>query len=205
MAETQAVPMVAALDMPLVPDRTCGACDACCIQLVIDDPLLKKRNGVRCRHLTAGSGCGIYDQRPRTCQAYFCGWRLLPWVREPLRPDRSGVLFMLRRRPSPFAHSEGEVETSLMVMLLSVRAVEAEGLPETIAAAIAAGIRVFVGIPGPPGMTGAEVEVTMALYEAVRTRDKPAVLAVLRECWTGGRRGKREKIKLGRPRPSAGR
>ena len=79
----------------LVAGRECGTCNVCCVALTIDDPALRKAQGYRCRNATRDNGCTIYEDRPGTCRAFFCGWRRLKWVREPLRPDRSGVLVRL--------------------------------------------------------------------------------------------------------------
>jgi hypothetical protein len=50
-------------------------------------PELDKPNGVRCEHLTA-SGCGIYDSRPPTCEAFRCEW-LAGQGGLSTRPDRT--------------------------------------------------------------------------------------------------------------------
>ena len=200
MAElAAATPMTSSGGMPPVPGRECGECDACCIHLTIIDPALKKVQGVRCRHLAADARCGIYDSRPDTCRTFYCAWRTLAWVREPLRPDRSGVLLKLREQPAAFAMTANAVELTLACQLLTRGGIEADGLAETIAAAIVAGIRVFVEIPGPAGYTSGSAEITHAVQDAVRVRDKPAVLALLRQCWDHGQRGQRQKIRLDKP------
>lgn len=199
MIEQEAAdPMNSPAGLPLVPGRECGECVACCIHLTIRDPALTKAQGLRCPHLAAASGCGIYAVRPATCRSYHCGWRLLKWVRESLRPDRSHVLIGVRERPVAYATADRQTEMTLSVLLLSSRAMAAEGLPETIAAAIAGGVRVFVEVPGRPGYTSAVAELTDALQDAVRTRDKPAVLALLRRCWAEGRKGGQSRIRLAR-------
>jgi hypothetical protein len=76
-----------------LPGRTCGTCQVCCVDLEIDDPQLHKPDETPCLHLVAGGGCGVYATRPRTCAAWYCGWRLLN-VDETLRPDRCGVLMV---------------------------------------------------------------------------------------------------------------
>src|SRR5580693_3027169 len=88
--------MVEAVSGDLVAGRECGPCNACCTALTIDDPDLQKVQGYRCKHSQRDGGCGIYAARPQTCQEFFCGWRRLKWVRETLRPDRSGVLVQLQ-------------------------------------------------------------------------------------------------------------
>src|SRR6266702_770795 len=79
----------------LVPGRECGNCNVCCVALTIDDEALQKAGGCRCPNSLPDKRCGIYETRPRTCSSFYCGWRLLKWVREPMRPDASGVLVQL--------------------------------------------------------------------------------------------------------------
>ena len=44
--------------------RACGPCTACCVELKIDAPELRKKARAPCPHLTA-SGCGIYEGAAR--------------------------------------------------------------------------------------------------------------------------------------------
>jgi hypothetical protein len=76
----------------LVPNRECGPCTACCKDLTIDVPELKKPPGILCTHCMVGKGCGIYETRPPVCQAWFCGWRQMPNLDDEWRPDRSEIL-----------------------------------------------------------------------------------------------------------------
>ena len=82
-------------------------------------------------------GCGIYATRPRTCHEYFCGFRRLDWVPESLRPDLSDVLTGLRYDAPP---SDAKRRLGVSFFLLSRAALEAESLPETVAAAVTAGL-----------------------------------------------------------------
>lgn len=68
--------------------RSCGACNACCIYLDIDE--LDKREHQRCRHLR-DDGCSIYQSRPRACKTFFCLWRLGFFAASD-RPDKAGLL-----------------------------------------------------------------------------------------------------------------
>jgi hypothetical protein len=54
---------------------------------------LAKPEGTWCAHCTPGRGCGIYERRPETCDAFSCQWLLNPYLPEALRPDRSKVIF----------------------------------------------------------------------------------------------------------------
>lgn len=69
--------------------RGCGPCQACCTWLKV--PELPKDAGKVCEHL-CHSGCGIYDQRPRSCRKFECLW-LKGELPEEARPDKIGVIF----------------------------------------------------------------------------------------------------------------
>lgn len=79
--------------MTALKKRTCGPCQACCVELKIDTPEFRKKAEVACPHLTP-DGCIIYETRYRLCQEFLCGWRTLPELDDAWRPDKSGVLVM---------------------------------------------------------------------------------------------------------------
>lgn len=79
---------------PVLVDRACGECTACCTELTVDTPDFAKRAGTPCVHL-AERGCGIHAVRPRICQTWFCAWRRVASMPEEARPDRSGLLVSL--------------------------------------------------------------------------------------------------------------
>jgi hypothetical protein len=79
--------------MTALNKRVCGPCNACCVELKIDVPQLRKKARESCRHLTA-AGCGIYGARPGVCRQFLCGWRLFEDMVDDWRPDLSGVLAM---------------------------------------------------------------------------------------------------------------
>ncbi|MGZ3264957.1 MAG: YkgJ family cysteine cluster protein [Croceibacterium sp.] len=84
---------------PLVEDRACSECVACCVEIAIDDPQLSKPAGTPCVHC-GPRGSAIYDTRPHSCRAWFCAWRRLPDLPDHLRPDRSGLMACLMERPA---------------------------------------------------------------------------------------------------------
>lgn len=91
---------------PIVPGRDCGECNACCIDLNIREPELKKPAGTPCPHLN-GKGCGIYDGRPSVCRNWHCLWRRIAAMPDGLRPDRCGVTFAFvwdGEARNPFEH-----------------------------------------------------------------------------------------------------
>ncbi|MES2444229.1 MAG: YkgJ family cysteine cluster protein [Pseudomonadota bacterium] len=76
---------------PVLANRACGDCTACCTALTVDTPDFKKRAGTPCVHLAA-QGCGIHAVRPTICRTWFCAWRRVAAMPEEARPDRSGLL-----------------------------------------------------------------------------------------------------------------
>ena len=181
----------------LVPGRECGSCNVCCYALTIDDPDMQKPQGYRCRNTLPDKGCAIYETRPQTCRSFFCGWRILKWVPNTLQPDQSGVLVRLHNE---VARETGVRTLGVVVTLLDGSALKAEGLAETVAAAVAAQIPVYLHVPGPPGHTASQARINEALEDAVVARDKAAVLEILRRARAMGKAGKHVPIKL-KPRP----
>jgi hypothetical protein len=178
----------------LVPGRDCGPCNVCCVALTIDDPELQKLQGYRCRHTTPDHGCAVYATRPQTCRTFHCGWRRLKWVRQTLRPDISGVLVRLHYEVS----KSGARHLGVIFSLLTNASLKAEGLAESVAAAVAAGIPVHLHVPGPPGHTAGQARINEVLQDAVRAKDKAAVLRILRQARAHGRHGDHRPIVLAR-------
>lgn len=68
----------------------CGDCKECCTALPVVE--LNKPMGVRCDHVCE-NGCGVYANRPESCQTFLCMWLQMPEVKLELRPDKCGVIF----------------------------------------------------------------------------------------------------------------
>ena len=75
--------------------RECGSCSACCTVIGVLE--LAKGTYEACKHLCE-AGCGIYAERPGSCQTFACQW--LRGVLEvdgaidtEMRPDACGVVF----------------------------------------------------------------------------------------------------------------
>lgn len=79
---------------PVLPERDCGDCTACCTHLTVNSPDFAKPAGIACSHLTPG-GCGIHAVRPHICRTWFCVWRRRADLSDAARPDRSGLLVSL--------------------------------------------------------------------------------------------------------------
>ena len=181
------------MEPQVLDGRDCGSCNVCCVMLTIDDPALQKPQGYRCRNAQRDNSCAIYATRPNTCRAFNCGWRVLRFVRPTLRPDQSGVLVRMHREVSA---KTGEGTMGIIVTLLSNASLKAEGLAETLAAAVSANIPVFLSVPGPPGFTSGIARINEALADAVAFKDKPGLLEILRQAYRKGRTGDHAPIRL---------
>ncbi len=175
----------------LVPGRECGTCNVCCIALTINEPPLQKAQGIRCKHNKTDNLCAIYENRPDTCRTFFCGFRYLHWIKPTLRPDVSGVLVRMQAEKPD---GSGVQKVSPVFMLLNRDALKAEGLAESIAAAVMSDVPAYISIPGAPGYTASHARVNEVLRHAVITKDKPAVLRLLRQIYAKGRGGKRVPV-----------
>ena len=187
---------MAATPLPLVPGRECGSCNVCCVALTIRDPDLQKAQGIRCVHNGPDNRCAIYDARPHTCRTFHCGWRHLKWVRDGLRPDQSGVLVRLQREKGD---GTGPPQLGVVFTILEERGLIAEGIAESMAAAVAARVPLFLEVPGPPGYTSGLGQVNAVLEEAVLAHDKAAMLDMLRQAWQHGHGGDNRPVMLEPP------
>lgn len=176
----------------LVASRSCGSCNICCVALTIDEPELRKAQGLRCKHTKSDNGCSIYEARPKTCRDFYCGWRQLAWIQESLRPDISGILIRPHKRLSPKPSSR----VGIAITLLTNKSIDADGLAETVATAVKNLIPLFLHIPGPPGFTSAIAQINQALAGPVAARDKLAILKVLSEGKVQADRGPFRRIVL---------
>lgn len=91
---------------PVLADRACGDCTACCTVLTVDTPEFRKAGGTPCVNLTP-NGCGIHPTRPHICRTWFCGWRRTETMPDQARPDRSGLIVSLNFERSPRNCFEG--------------------------------------------------------------------------------------------------
>jgi hypothetical protein len=160
----------------LVPDRTCGSCNVCCVIPKINESALLP--GYRCRNALSNGGCAIYETRPETCRNFYCGWRLLPWIDERLKPDQSAVFIRLTNDEKLLV---GCHRFALMVTILSREGLGAAGLVETIITSIKAQIDTYLIVPGPPGYTSCRSWLNDALGEAVKRADVLALKSLLDE------------------------
>lgn len=113
---------------PVLADRACGDCTACCTVLTVDTPDFSKPAGTPCAHLTS-HGCGIHPARPPICRTWFCAWRRIAAMPDEARPDRSGFLVSLNFVREPRNCFEG---VSINVRALAGGDALESGLAETI-------------------------------------------------------------------------
>ncbi len=166
--------------MDLVRDRVCGACTVCCRELTIDDPVLRKPAATPCAHCVPGQGCSVHASRPATCRDWHCGWRLLPWLGDALRPDRSGLLVLVEA-----AGDAGQGALVFNVVPAAADAgAEAVARPaslDVLGALVRENVPVFLGVKDATGRHGARLPLNAPLGSVARGRDGDAVRrAVLR-------------------------
>lgn len=81
----------------LTQKHACDGCTVCCEAIAVHE--LGKPFYTRCEHQIE-RGCNSYDQRPQSCRDFLCSWAAGFLGEDPARrPDKSGVLFFLRRYP----------------------------------------------------------------------------------------------------------
>jgi hypothetical protein len=135
-------------------------------------------------HCDEGKGCRIYLGRPQLCRDYHCGWQWLQVLPDSWRPDLSGVFVDRVRFDDP---NSGEIPADydrrfmLQLLLLRPDAIEGPDFAETVWMLVDAGVPIFLGACGPPGHQNALVFLNEAAKPAVAARDRPRVMAVLRQ------------------------
>ena len=90
----------------LVPQRSCGDCTVCCVELKIETAEISKEPGLPCEYKTE-KGCGIYNDRFPICHSFHCLWRYIEAMPDEARPDRLGIMFGLAQpnKPENIFHS----------------------------------------------------------------------------------------------------
>jgi hypothetical protein len=134
--------------MTALGKRQCGPCTACCVELKIDTPELRKKARMPCPHLDT-AGCGIYAAHPPVCQQFLCGWRLFKEMGDDWRPDLSGIL-ALRKAPDelPVAWRSAPYGVHLVV-IGGEAAVKRPAFADYVASLLARGIPAFLSAASP--------------------------------------------------------
>ena len=157
--------------LPLVENRDCGKCSACCVTLRIETEGFNKLADESCHHLI--DGCAIYESRPEVCRTWYCAWRYMAGLDEYWRPDKSNVLLRFRggERPGIILQSLG----------LPQEVFETERSLGLVTSLIENGIPVFISVPGKAGHCNAIIEVNERLAQAIETRRFIEMQAAMRE------------------------
>ena len=166
--------------MDLVQDRVCGACTVCCRELTLDDPALRKPAAVPCVHCVPARGCAVHASRPATCREWHCGWRLLPWLAEALRPDLSGLLVLVEAGEAP---GQGALVFNVVPAGAAdgARALASRAALDVLGALVREGVPVFLGVKDAAGRHGVRLALNAALGAVAQGPDGDALRrAVLR-------------------------
>jgi hypothetical protein len=161
----------------LVPDRDCGTCTACCRNLAIDDPELKKPPGILCVHCVEGKGCGIYETRPSACRVWFCGWRQMPQLDDSWRPDRCEILITGADQDIPAGYPH---EGLTFELLGSLEKISWPPLVQALSALIANSVPVFLSVRGAPGYVSGHVFLNDELSGVIALGDPAKIGHMLR-------------------------
>lgn len=164
--------------MPLVPGRECGGCTVCCTELHINAPSLKKLAGVRCPNLRDDCLCAIYETRPRTCSDFECGWRVMAALGDHWRPDRAGIVLIPKTRDNPPGYRAG---SGVQIMLLKPDALGNAELPGLVAQWVEARVPLYLTVAAPVGFIAPSAFLNEAVADAVRRKDRGALIVVLEE------------------------
>lgn len=161
------MPLAMTGQIELVPGRECGACNACCTHLLIDDPAMTKAPGSACRHWAVQGGCTIYANRPGACREYHCGWRCLADLNKTWRPDRSGVMINFRT----VADGGAERIAAHLIVIGGLEAARRPGFAGLAASLVDGGTAVHMVMPGNDGGQGRQALLNPLIAEAVAARD----------------------------------
>lgn len=162
----------------LVPGRNCDECTVCCTSLRIEEPELMKKADVPCPHLSCERGCSIYNERPGVCRTWYCGWRILPFLKADMRPDRAGVLIRTDASNYTFQPVSREDASKLLEM----------NVMNAIASLVANDFNVYLSVPTRPGFTNALMPLNAALKPSLKSMDfEEGVSAVKNVIFVGSR------------------
>ncbi|MCW5720396.1 MAG: hypothetical protein KIS86_04560 [Devosia sp.] len=150
------------MPLPVIEDRGCEGCTACCEFPPIRTEKLQKPANTLCPHCAEASGCTVYEVRPDVCRGFYCGWFFLPELTSDWHPVRSGVVIRSE-------HFEEDVVT-LLILELSAFLVSEE-FAGMIGAWVEQGVGVEFERVGPPGHLPAKMRMNELLAEAVAARD----------------------------------
>lgn len=151
----------------LVADRVCGECTECCKFIAIDDPALQKPTNLLCPHCVQDAGCSVYESRPQPCRGWYCCWRMLDFLSDDWRPDKSGIVIR------PEGLSDGEIT---VVIVDENKKFYSEEFVSLVAAWIENGINILFERVGPVGFYPVKIPVNSHLIEPIKRRELTQIL-----------------------------
>lgn len=160
---------------PPIAGRECGACTACCIELGIDDPQLRKPDHEACPYMVAGQGCAIHATRPQTCRNWYCGWRILH-LSDAMRPDRANIVLAPELDA---AVGSGKGGLRIIVLNEDRSALLQDELLTLVAKCVKGGVPIFLS--WGHGTFAKRALVNDAAKDAVASGDKAQFTAVLQD------------------------
>jgi hypothetical protein len=172
------------MSINLVANRQCGECTICCYTLQIEEEDLKKQADSPCHHLIENQGCSIYKKRPNVCSNWYCGWRLLDFLEDEFRPDKSGLLLRVDKNEFVFQALINPFDVLTKEKTLTI-----------IAASIEFGIKVFISVPTKMGFCNSKIEITKILEESVKTCDLQKTQIIMRDAIKYGINQETDSIK----------
>lgn len=120
-------------------------------------------------------GCGIHAGRPRTCAAWFCGWRLLT-LSDAMRPDRSQVLLVPEMCSEPGYRRGG---LKLVPIGTDPRVLLQDEIVDLAGRCIAGGVPIFLSYGA--GEQCRRLLINGSAERAVRAGDRAAFVRLLED------------------------
>ena len=155
----------------LIAGRACGACNACCEFLKIDEPQFRKAPAEVCRHWDKEQACTIYARRPESCRTFHCGWLQFNWLSADWRPDRSGILV----RPV----AQDGAPAIIFMVIEENDVLDNDEAAIVIGNVVASEVVAYLEVPGPPGYMGARLKLNAILSRAVQAGDLAEIRRLL--------------------------
>ncbi len=155
-----------------LPDsNTCGDCTVCCHSLLVKE--LSKPAGIYCQHCIPGKGCGIYETRFEICRTFLCGWRQVPQLGEPWRPDRSGILMMMQDVDTLPDEHRASGRGINFVILGGEKAIRRPGFAEYVATLVNRNVAVYLSADTPKTL------INSFLRPMAAAKNMPAMMEML--------------------------
>jgi hypothetical protein len=134
---------------------------------------LSKEAGIYCKHCLPGKGCGIYETRFDICRTFICGWRMVPELGEPWRPDRSGVLILSQEVAKLPEEHRAQGPGMNFVILGGEKAILRPGFADYVATLVRRNVAVYLSADTPKTL------INRYLTKQAAARDIPAVTHML--------------------------